>query len=48
VSGTEDRQDHRGQSRQGAFRDGSHKDNFGESLETLLAGESQTWVSFRS
>jgi hypothetical protein len=27
-------------------RDGSHRDNFGESLETLSAVESQSWVSF--
>jgi hypothetical protein len=27
-------------------RDGSHRDNFGESLETLSAVESQLWVSF--
>jgi hypothetical protein len=27
-------------------RDGSHRDNFGESLETLSAVESQSWVPF--
>jgi hypothetical protein len=27
-------------------RDGSHKDSFSESLETLSAVESQSWVSF--
>jgi hypothetical protein len=27
-------------------RDGSHRDNFGESLQTLSAVESQSWVSF--
>jgi hypothetical protein len=26
-------------------RDGSHRDNFGGSLETLSAIESQSWVS---
>jgi hypothetical protein len=28
--------------------DGSHKDNFGESLETLSAIESQMWVYFKN
>ncbi len=28
------------------FRDGSHRDNSGESLETLSAVKSQSWVSF--
>jgi hypothetical protein len=27
-------------------RDGSHRDKFGESLESLSAGETQSWVSF--
>ncbi len=31
---------------QALFGDGSHRDNFGESLETLSAVESQSWVSF--
>jgi hypothetical protein len=26
--------------------DGSHRDNFGESLETLSAVESQSWISY--
>ncbi len=27
-------------------KDGSHRDNFGKSLEILSAVESQSWVSF--
>ncbi len=30
------------------YRDGSHKDNFGESLKTLSAFESQTWVPIQT
>ncbi len=33
---------------QALFGDGSHRDNFGESLETLSAVESQPWVSFQA
>jgi hypothetical protein len=29
------------------FRDGSHRYNFGKSLETFLAVESQSWVLSR-
>jgi hypothetical protein len=31
--------------RANTFQDGSHRDNFCESLETLSAVESQSWVS---
>ncbi len=30
------------------YRDGSHRDNFGESLETSSSVQSQLWVSFQA